>query len=202
MVPPSLLTLPPGPGRANPLAGAGGAMLVKIQPGEFYVTSPPELITTLVGSCVAACICDPGRGVGGMNHFMLPAGFGADAHSNRYGDQAMENLIQGVLAAGGRRERLEVKIFGGGNMGRTQSTVGERNVRFVKEFLQREKLTVIAGCLLGEVARKIVYEPGAGRAWVWKLPPLRHAEGEDPAGPPDLPPNQLERMGSQCRRSG
>lgn len=180
MFPSSTTTLPSGFERVMPMATLGRAIFVKIQPGEYYVTSPPELITTLVGSCVAACICDPVRGVGGMNHFMLPGAApgwsSADAISNRYGGYAMENLIDGIIGAGGLRERLEVKLFGGGNMGRPTSTIGQQNVRFVEEFLKREKLPVVAACLLGEVARKVVYEPGTGRAWVWKLPPLKRAE--------------------------
>ena len=192
---PTVPPVRPGFERILRMATPGGAILAKIRPGEYYVTSPPELITTLVGSCVAACIGDPERGVGGMNHFLLPrAALGvpagdADVISNRYGDSAMENLIQAVLEAGGRRERLQVKIFGGGNMGRPESTIGQRNVRFVEEYLRRAKLTVAAGSLLGEVARKVLYEPGTGRAWVWKLPPLRHEESAWPAAerPDELP---------------
>lgn len=164
----------PGFEHVHRFLSAEGETLAKILPGELYVTEPPELITTLLGSCVAACIRDPTFGVGGMNHFMLPDSDpleGAD-RQGRYGAYAMEQLINEVIKAGGRRERLEVKIFGGGRVGTSRARIGEENVAFVERYLAREGFKVSARHVGGSLARKLIYDPGSGRARVMVLPPL------------------------------
>ena len=93
----------------------------KILPGEYYCTDRDMVIVTVLGSCVSACIRDVKSGIGGMNHFMLPEGGMADkdspvSASMRYGSYAMEILINRLLKQGARRENLEAKIFGGGNV--------------------------------------------------------------------------------------
>ena len=109
-----------------------GRDVVKLAPGDHVISGAPDtLLLTVLGSCVAACIRDPLAGVGGMNHFMLPESpdgrWGRAAYSLRYGNFAMEQLINGILRQGGRRERLEVKIFGGARIGPDTSAIGERN---------------------------------------------------------------------------
>ncbi|MCA8963049.1 MAG: chemoreceptor glutamine deamidase CheD, partial [Planctomycetes bacterium] len=90
---------------------------VKVGAGQCYVSSHDEVLSTVLGSCIAACIHDPRSGLGGMNHFMLPSGPGSstrvDSEANRYGNFAMETLINAILKNGGRRERLVAKVFGG-----------------------------------------------------------------------------------------
>ena len=108
-----------------------GKYVAKILPGECYVTTNDELVATVLGSCVSACIRDKVFGIGGMNHFMLPEpsehshGWGGDNLNTRYGNWAMEALINEILKRGGRRGTLEVKLFGGGqiieNMTNTKS---------------------------------------------------------------------------------
>ena len=145
---------------------------VKLLPGEFYVCQHDRLLVTVLGSCVAACIRDHANGVGGMNHFMLPEG-GNDpvGMPARYGVYAMEVLINQVLKTGGRRERLEAKVFGGGNVlrGFSGNTVGNRNSAFVQEFLTREGIRVVAQDLLDVYPRKVYFFPATGRALVKKL---------------------------------
>ena len=147
----------------------------KILPGEYYVTTQDELITTVLGSCVSACIRDPAMRIGGMNHFMLPSG-GADSRNvaneaTRYGNFAMEKLINDVLKNGGRRDKLEIKLFGGGNvlknMGATD--IGGRNIQFVREYLQTEGFKVVAEDLGDIFPRKVVYDPISGKVQVKKL---------------------------------
>ena len=115
----------------------------KILPGEFFVYNQDIVIQTVLGSCVAACICDRGVGVGGMNHFMLPDG---DDSSARYGVFAMEVLINDILKAGGRRGSLEAKVFGGAAViqGMTQLNVGKQNVAFVERFLDNERIPIVS----------------------------------------------------------
>ncbi|MFN3752078.1 MAG: chemoreceptor glutamine deamidase CheD [Thiobacillus sp.] len=152
----------------------------KILPGEYYYTKKPMVIVTVLGSCVAACIRDRQSGIGGMNHFMLPDGGGDPGNlassSMRYGAYAMEMLINQILKAGGRRENLEAKVFGGGNVlrGFTQINVGERNAAFVRSFLRNENIRILAEDLNGIYPRKVYFFPATGRVLVKKLKKLNN----------------------------
>ncbi len=150
----------------------------KIVQGEYYVTTHNEIITTVLGSCVSACIRDWKIGVGGMNHFMLPADsrYKSDAWRDspvdtaaRYGNVAMERLINAILAHGGRRENLEVKVFGGGRLLNIAMDIGRDNIDFIKKYLRTENLEIRAEDLGGEYPRKLEYFPATGRARVKKL---------------------------------
>jgi len=147
----------------------------KILPGEYYYTAKDMLISTVLGSCVSACIRDRITGLGGMNHFMLPDG--AEATNNpvsasmRYGSFAMEILINDLLKAGARREHLEAKVFGGGAVlrGFTAMNVGERNAAFVMQFLKTERIPVLAQDLNDIYPRKVYFFPRTGKVLVKKL---------------------------------
>lgn len=161
-----------------------GAMVVKVLPGQHYVTDDhEEMLVTVLGSCVAACIRDPAIGVGGMNHFMLPhsadGSWGDHSASLRYGNFAMEKLINDVLKRGGQRSRLEVKLFGGGRVLNNSISVGDRNVAFVEAYLKAEDVSVAARDLLGDNARRVHYFPVTGKVFVKHLHP---AEARTVAG--------------------
>jgi chemotaxis protein CheD len=147
----------------------------KILPGEYYFTRKPMLIVTVLGSCVAACIRDRVSGIGGMNHFMLPDGGDASgkpsSDSTRYGAYAMEVLIDQLLKAGAKRENLEAKVFGGGNVlrGFTSMNVGERNAQFVRSYLMTEKIRILCEDLNDVYPRKVYFFPATGRVLVKKL---------------------------------
>ncbi len=131
--------------------------------GEFHVADEDDVVlTTILGSCVAACIRDPVARVGGMNHFLLPGEIG-DA-GLRYGVQSMELLVNALLRKGARRERLEVKLFGGAHLFDGLSDVGGQNSAFAERFLRDEGLTYVGGSLRGDRARRIQYWPVSGRA--------------------------------------
>jgi chemotaxis protein CheD len=153
----------------------------KILPGEYYVTRSAEAVSTVLGSCVSACVRDTELGVGGMNHFMLPedTSMGADAWSPegggpsaRYGAYAMESLINETLKLGGRRERLEVKLFGGGKILPAMTDVGARNIAFVRAFVALEELRVAAEDLGGTAPRHLIYFPATGQVLVKRLKPI------------------------------
>jgi len=134
--------------------------------GEHLITGDPQvMLTTILGSCVAMCLRDPVARIGGMNHFLLPSGRtdGAD-EGRRYGAYAMEVLINGVLSAGGRRERLEAKLFGGGRMFDGLADVGTGNATFAEKFLADEGIPIIASSLRGHGARRVQFWPHSGRA--------------------------------------
>ncbi len=154
----------------------------KILPGEYYVTVKEELITTVLGSCVSACIRDRVFGIGGMNHFMLPIGdedrvsLGADVLSNatRFGNYAMEHMINEILKLGGRKENLEVKVFGGGRMIEKMTSIGERNIEFVHDYLRAEGLDLLAEDVGDIYPRKVIFIPSTGVARVKKLKHLHN----------------------------
>jgi chemotaxis protein CheD len=127
------------------------------------------MITTVLGSCIAACIWDPQVRVGGMNHFMLPDG-GGDT-SGRYGSYAMELLINEMIKLGARREWMQAKVFGGGQVMHSFTTlnVGERNTAFVIDYLQTERISVVSKDVLDIYPRKVCYFPATGKAMVKRL---------------------------------
>lgn len=152
----------------------------KIMPGEFYVTAKDEVIVTVLGSCISACVRDPLFGIGGMNHFMLPIQGDEDStqrfgNAERYGNVAMEHLINAILVNGGRRENLEVKLFGGGRILTQMTDVGERNIAFVHEYLRTEGLRIAAEDLGDVFPRKVYYFPQSGRVRLRKLRSLQNA---------------------------
>ena len=150
----------------------------KILAGEYYVTCHDEAITTVLGSCISACVRDPQRGIGGMNHFMLPDDSAAEPNgwldpavrlATRYGSYAMESLINDLLKLGAARDRLELKLFGGGRILTSMTDVGARNIDFVLSFVRIEGYTIAAQDLGGMQPRKIVYFPALGRVRVRRL---------------------------------
>jgi len=144
----------------------------RLLPGEYYVSTAHEIIATVLGSCVSACIRDVRIGVGGMNHFMLPldssqgtsAWGAAVSAATRYGNVAMERLINDILKLGGRREDLELKLVGGGRVLAAMSTdIGARNIDFVRQYVQDEGFNVVAEDLGDIYPRKVVYFPDSGK---------------------------------------
>jgi len=147
---------------------------MKILPGEFYATAEDEVIVTVLGSCVAACIMDPIAMVGGMNHFMLPVKQGERDpdvfYAARYGAAAMEYLINNLLHLGAQRDRLVAKAFGGGKVMRGMSTdVGGQNVDFVREFLRNEDIPLWSEDMGGPHPRKVYFFPHTGQVLVKRM---------------------------------
>jgi chemotaxis protein CheD len=146
-----------------------GADAVKVLPGEWFVSDSDQLVvTTTLGSCIAACLWDRERRIGGMNHFMLPEG---DGDSGRYGSYAMELLINEMMRRGSLRSALEAKVFGGGRViaGASALNVGERNTAFVLEYLRTERIPVVSKDVLDVFARKVCLLPASGKAMVKRL---------------------------------
>ena len=143
---------------------------VKVLPGEYFVFEEEILIMTTLGSCIAACIWDRERRIGGMNHFMLPEGGGA-ADSGRYGSYAMELLINELIKRGATRSTMEAKVFGGGAVvsGMNSLNVGERNTKFVTDYLQTERIPIVSRDVMDVYPRKVCFLPASGRAMVKRL---------------------------------
>lgn len=143
---------------------------VKILPGEYFVDTEDILIMTTLGSCIAACLWDRNARIGGMNHFMLPEGAG---DSGRYGSFAMELLINEMMKRGASRLTMEAKIFGGGAVisGMNTINVGERNTKFVIDFLGTERIPIVSKDVMDVYPRKVCFLPASGKAMVKRLAP-------------------------------
>lgn len=154
-----------------------GAIIAKLLPGDFYVTQQDEILDTVLGSCVSACIRNPRTGIGGMNHFMLPAPKGHDGDTwggivgtaTRYGSASMEQLINRVLKGGGTREELEVKVFGGAQVLSSMTEIGNHNVDFVHQYLHDEGLGIVAEDVRDVCPRHVRYHALTGRVQMRRL---------------------------------
>ena len=147
---------------------------VKLLPGEYFVTNRDMVLSTVLGSCVSACIYDGQNRVNGMNHFMLPKGEddqGLQVECARFGGYAMDILIRELLGNGARKENLVAKVFGGGNVQRAMvsSMIGSQNTRFVKKYLAERGIPILAADLEGSHPRKIHFFPRNGRVLQKKL---------------------------------
>lgn len=153
----------------------------KLLPGEFYITQNGEMITTVLGSCVSACIYDSTSGYGGMNHFMLPGGTGDNVsdESARYGLFAMESLINEILKCGCKKSDLKAKLFGGGQIIQNMSNIGKKNIHFAKTFLFAEGIPLESSDLGLEFPRKVNFFPHLGKVMVKRLKALHNTTLED-----------------------
>ena len=158
-----------------------GCWTAKILPGEYFVTHAAELITTILGSCISACIRDPVAGVGGMNHFMLPEDQsvgrnawleGAGSLATRYGSFAMESLVNELMKQGAERSRLEIKLFGGARILASMTDVGARNIEFIRRYLRVEGFRIAAEDLGADCPRHVEYFPPTGVVMLKRLKSL------------------------------
>lgn len=148
-----------------------GQCAIRILPGGYFVTTVPHfMMMTLLGSCVSACLRDPITGFSGMNHFMLPVNpfsrLTQNSDALRFGNHAMEVLVNELLASGAPRERLEAKVFGGADMGLSNddaTNIGLDNAEFVMQYLQREDIKILSKDLGGKQPRKVHFYPTTGK---------------------------------------
>lgn len=149
-------------------------VVTTVHQGDCHVSGDEVTFSTVLGSCVSACIRDRVVNYGGMNHFLLAeqSGSSRDRYgaSARYGAFAMEQLINQVLARGtGRKDNLEIKVFGGGNINSSLNDIGAKNIAFVREFLTAEGYRIAGEDLGGTYARRVLFKPKTGRVFVKRL---------------------------------
>lgn len=150
-------------------------IVTTIHQGDCLVSTKSDAtFSTVLGSCISACVRDRVADLGGMNHFLLANQTGSSrdrfGQSARYGAFAMEQLINMVLSKGsGRKSNLEFKVFGGGNIHAGMNDVGAKNIEFVREFLAEEGYSISSHDLGGNFARRVMYQPVTGRAFVKRL---------------------------------
>jgi chemotaxis protein CheD len=148
-----------------------GAWIAQVLPGDYYVTTQPEVITTVLGSCVSTCVRDPVIGIAGLNHFMLPGQTGnyQAGEALRYGCFAVERLLNELVKHGALRERLEIKIFGGGKVIAGMSDIGRKNIDFIHEYFATEGLRIAAEDTGGVWARRVRYHASTGKTMLQRL---------------------------------
>jgi len=150
-------------------------VVTTVHQGDCHVSDAADLTySTVLGSCVSACVRDRVANVGGMNHFLLAeqSGSARDRYgaSARYGAFAMEQLINKVLTRGtGKKANLEIKMFGGGKINSALDDVGRKNIEFVRQFLLDEGYVAVSEDLGGTYARRVLFKPHSGRAFVKRL---------------------------------
>jgi chemotaxis protein CheD len=139
-----------------------------LHPGQIFVASFPVMVSTILGSCVAVCLWEPSARIGGMNHFLLPAGKGP-----RYGNAAMEQLLDEMVHRGASVARLVAKVFGGGGVIRSftgaQNAIGARNAEVALAFLEAHAIPVSAQHTGGQRGRKLLFHTGTGQAYVKEI---------------------------------
>lgn len=149
---------------------SAGERRINIVQGQHYVNDDPDaVITTILGSCIAACIWDPAEGIGGMNHFLLPGeavgiSQASKTEAQRYGVHLMELLINDLLRKGLKKINLKAKLFGGACMIKGLTDVGALNAAFAEKFLREEGIELVGGSLRGNLGRRIQFWPASGRA--------------------------------------
>lgn len=197
--------------RSGGTFGAADEQRIHIIQGEYHVSDDPNvMLTTLLGSCVAACLRDPLARIGGMNHFLLPGqdlpgqetgreagqeighAMGHETGSRRteaerYGVHLMELLVNGLLRRGARRDRLEAKLFGGARTMDGLADIGAMNASFAERFLHYEGIRLIGGSLRGDQGRRIQFWPVSGRArqvfmMPCQIPPPQFIPAPKPSG--------------------
>lgn len=147
------------------MKNASSTRTMNVHQGQFKIGNSPDVVlTTVLGSCVSACLHDPDARVGGMNHFLLPDGIGVGAsEETRYGVHLMELLLNALLHAGAQRQRINAKVFGGARVVAGLSDIGARNAEFVERFLKAEGIPIVAQSLKGDKARRLQFWPATGR---------------------------------------
>jgi len=140
----------------------------RVDIGKVEASSEPVLLQTVLGSCVAVCLYDPAKRIGGMNHILVPGSANSGRCGGRCGVHAMELLINALMNLGADRRRFVAKAFGAGNVLPVFSglTVGEMNANFVRNFLETERIPLVGERLGGEQAVRVNFHTYTGKARV------------------------------------
>lgn len=134
-------------------------------PAEIIVSKDAIKVSTLLGSCVSVCLWDPINGYGGINHFMLPYWNGKGLASPKYGNIAMETLLQKMINLGSKKSNIQAKIFGGGQvlqMLNNHFDIGPRNIQYARSFLSSEGIRIVSSSVGGTEGRKIIFDTLSG----------------------------------------
>jgi chemotaxis protein CheD len=141
-----------------------------VAPGQIFVATAPAAVTTILGSCVAVCLWDPARRIGGMNHFMLPQFANAGVASPRFGNVAMEQLVEQMQVVGARIPMLQARVYGGSCMFEQMRApgghLGQKNADVAREFLRRRGIEIVETAVGGTRGRRLTFHTDEGAAWL------------------------------------
>jgi chemotaxis protein CheD len=151
-----------------------------LYPAALYASKQPFIVSTILGSCVAVCLYDPVTRIGGINHYMLPLWNGQGLASPKYGNIAIEKLLEKMISLGCNKNNLKAKVFGGGEVIETsiqQFNIGARNIKLAFEALEEMGIPVVGQSVGGKLGRKILFNTETGEVrqkYIQKqtLPPL------------------------------
>lgn len=136
-----------------------------LYPAELFISKTPYQVNTILGSCVAVCLIDPVLQIGGINHFMLPYWNGQGLASPKYGNIAIDRLMDKMLSLGCSKSNLKAKIFGGGEVIETnivQFNIGQRNIEVARTMLEEMKIPIVSSSVGGKLGRKIEFFTSTG----------------------------------------
>jgi chemotaxis protein CheD len=135
-----------------------------LYPSALFASNKPYEITTILGSCVAVCLFDQALNIGGLNHYMLPYWNGKGLASPKYGNIAIEKLIEKLESLGSNKNNLIAKVFGGGEVinSNNQFSIGERNVQVATQLLKEHKIRIVSSSTGGNLGRKIIFYTETG----------------------------------------
>lgn len=133
---------------------------VYLHPGELYASPEPAKVMIILGSCVAVCLYNARLSIGGATHFLLPTLEGEGQLSPRYGDVAIERLLQELRLAGSKNKDLHAELYGGASVLQALSSgckglIGDKNVRLAVETLSREGIPIARRDTGGSKGRKV-----------------------------------------------
>ncbi len=135
-----------------------------LYPSTLFAARAPTEVSTVLGSCVSVCLYDPVTKIGGINHYMLPVWGGEGLASPKYGDIAIEKLIQKMLSLGARQAQLQAKVFGGSDSRRETNVykIGQRNCQVALSILSDLSIPILSSHYGGELPRKLIYRTATG----------------------------------------
>lgn len=139
-----------------------------LYPAALFASSKPHRVMTILGSCVSVCLWDTVLGIGGINHYMLPLWNGNGLASPKYGNIAIDKLIERMLALGCKKVNLRAKVFGGGEViegNLSNFRIGERNVEIALEILKDHKIPIVAQSIGGKYGRKLLFVTSTGEVF-------------------------------------
>jgi chemotaxis protein CheD len=157
-------------GQGNMTQEIAAIKSVYLHPGQLFVATEPAAVTTILGSCVAVCVWDVALGIGGINHYLLPAGVKTASTGLRYGNVAIEQLLEKVSRVGALNSNLRAKLFGGAcvldAMRGKENHLGDKNVEIARKMLSEAGIPVVASDVGGGRGRKLIFHPHEGSALV------------------------------------
>lgn len=141
-----------------------------LHPGNLFAHSEPHIVSTILGSCVAVCLFDPVLKIGGINHYLLPFWNKEGLPTPKYGNVAIQRLVEKMIALGSNKKHLEAKIFGGAsqfeNSNSAMLNVGQRNIQIAIDLLNKDNIRILGKDVGNTQGRRVLYMTNMGKVKV------------------------------------